>query len=201
MMRLRAATLCLTASASDSGLARSPDADAAPGDLVLVRRSDAPRRRSDLPLAPACLAQQVELTVIRKNQMGLVADEQPATDIDPCLRELVDLGEKRLRVDYDTVADDAGDPFVQNPRRQQPQHEFAPVGVDGVTRVVPTLISRHDFEIWREQIDDLALPFVAPLRAEHRDVHRCSILPSTLAGRRANPRRAPLDPATLSLNP
>ena len=72
-------------------------------------------------------------------------------------------------------------PVVQNAGRQQPQHELAAVGVDRVAGVVPALIARDDREIRREQIDDLALAFVAPLRAEHGDVHNCSILPSIRA--------------------
>ena len=78
------------------------------------------------------------------------------------------------------------------PGRQQPQHELAAVGVHGVAGVVSALVARHDRKIRRQQIDDLALAFVAPLRAEHRDVHKCSILPSTLAGTRVNPLPAPL---------
>ena len=58
-------------------------------------------------------------------------------------------------------------PSMQDAGRQQPQHELASVGVDGVAGVVAALIAGDDREVRRQQIDDLALAFVAPLRSEH----------------------------------
>ena len=143
------------------------DADAAPRDLVLVRRPDAARRRADAALAAPRLAQQIELAVVRQNEMRLVADEQPVADVDAGLRQLVDLGKERLRIDDDAVADDAGDAGMQDAGRQQAQNELAPVRVDGVPGVVAALISGDDREIRRQQIDDLALAFVSPLRSKY----------------------------------
>ena len=48
---------------------------------------------------------------------------------------------------------------------------FVAVDVDGMAGVVSALIPRDDREMRREQIDDLAFAFVAPLRAEHCQVH------------------------------
>src|SRR6185369_17136052 len=70
----------------------------------------------------------------------------------------------------------AGNPRMQNPRRQQPEHELAAIGVHGVTGVVSTLVARHDREMRCQEVDDLSLALVSPLRAEHGDVHTCSIL-------------------------
>jgi hypothetical protein len=81
-----------------------------PRDVVPIFRSPAPR-----------LAQEVELLVVRQDQVRLVAHDEPIADGDAGGRELVDLGEERLRIDDDAVADDAGDPRVEDPRRQQPQ--------------------------------------------------------------------------------
>ena len=72
------------------------DADAAAGDLVLVGRADAARRRADLALAAARFGQHVELAVIRQDQVRLVADEQAIADVDAEPGQLVDLGEQRL---------------------------------------------------------------------------------------------------------
>ena len=85
----------------------------------------------------------------------------------PGLRQLVDLGEERRRIDDDAVADDAGDAWMQDAGRQQAQDELASVRVDGVAGVVPALIAGDDRKVRRQQIDDLALAFVAPLRSEH----------------------------------
>ena len=141
--------------------------DAAPRDLVFVGRPDAARRRADAAFAAPRLAQQVELAVVRQDEMRLVADDQPIADVDAGLRQLVDLREERRRIDDDAVADDAGDARMQDAGRQQPQHELAPVGVDGVTGVVAALIPGHDRKVRRQQIDDLALAFVSPLRSKY----------------------------------
>ena len=109
MMRLRASTLWRDGAAQRLGVRQVADAHAAPRDLVLVGRADAARRRPDLALAAARLAQQIELAVIRQDQVRLVADEQPVADVDAGRGQLVDLGEQRLRIDHDAVADDAGD--------------------------------------------------------------------------------------------
>ena len=85
------------------------DAHAAARDLVLVGRSDAARRRADLALAAARLGQQLDLAVIRQDEMRLVADEKPARPVDAERRQLVELREERRRIDDDAVADDAGD--------------------------------------------------------------------------------------------
>ena len=75
-------------------------------------------------LAAARLAQQVELAVIRQDQVRLVADEQPVADLDAVLRQLVDLREERLRIDDDAVADDADDAGMQDAGRDQVQDEL-----------------------------------------------------------------------------
>ncbi len=153
------------------GIGEIADADAAAGDLVLVRRADAARRRADLPLAAPRFRQQVEIAVIRQDEVRLVADDEAAVDVDAVPGQLVDLGEERLRIDDDAVADDAGDAGMQDARRDQPQDELRAVDVDGVAGVVSALVPRDDREMRRQQIDDLALAFIAPLRAENCEIH------------------------------
>ncbi len=153
------------------------DAHAAARDLVFVGRADAARRRPDLALPAAGLAQEIQLAVVRQDEVRLVADDEARADRDPGPLDLVDLREERLRIDHHAVADHARNAFVQDPRRQQAQHELPPVGVDRVAGVVAALVPGDDRKIRREQIDDLALSLVSPLRTEHRDVHNCSILP------------------------
>ena len=143
------------------------DADAAARDLVLVRRADAARGRPDLAFAAPRLGQQVEVAVIRQDQMRLVADENTAGDVDAVLRQLVDLGKQRLRIDDDAVADDARDARVQDAGRNQAEDELGPVHVDRVTGVVSSLVAADQRKMRREKIDDLALALIAPLRAEH----------------------------------
>ena len=131
-----------------------------PRDVVPIFRSPAPR-----------LGEQVEIAVVRQDQVRLVADDEPAADVDagPC--QLVDSAKQRLRIDDDAVADDAGDAGVENAGRNQPEDELRAVDVDRVAGVVAALIARDDVEPRRQQIDDLALAFVAPLGAEHCEIH------------------------------
>ena len=150
------------------GIGEVADADAAARDLVLVCRADAARSRADPALAAPRFAEEIEVAVIRQDQVRLVADDEPVADVDAGLCQLVDLGKQRRRIDDDAVADDAGDAGVQDARRQQAEHELAAVGVDRVAGVVPALVARDDRKVRRQQIDDLALAFVAPLRSEHR---------------------------------
>ena len=169
--RLRAVTLSRTFCSRPARVGEVADADAAPGDLVFVGRPDAARRRADLPLAAPRLGQQVEVAVVRQDQVRLVADEEPRADVDAVSRQLVDLGEQRGRIDDDAVADDAGDARMQDARRDEVQDELGAVDVDGVAGVVSALIARDDVETRRQQIDDLALAFIAPLGAEHAQIH------------------------------
>ena len=74
--RLRAVTLSRTFCSSPFGSVEVADADAAARDLVLVGRPDAARRRADLALAAPRFRQQVEIAVIRQDQVRLVADRE-----------------------------------------------------------------------------------------------------------------------------
>ena len=77
-------------------------------------------------------------------------------------------------IDHHAVADDARDAGMQDAGRNQVQDELLAVHVDGVPGVVAALVARDRREVRRQQVDDLALAFVAPLRAEHGDIRGCS---------------------------
>ena len=155
-----------------AGVGQIADADAAARDFVFVGRPDAARRGADLAFAAPGFGQQVQIAVIRKDEMRLVADKQAIADVDPVLGELVDLRKERLRVHDDAVADDARDPGVKNAGGNQAEDEFRAVHVDRVAGIVSALIPRDDVELRREQIDDFSFAFVAPLGAEHCEIHR-----------------------------
>ena len=74
---------------------------------------------------------------------------------------------------------------MQDARRNQVEHELLAAHVDRVTGVVSALIPAHDTEVRREQIDDLAFAFVAPLGAQDHEVHvgnRCAMRHRHIAG-------------------
>src|SRR5207249_5461626 len=60
----------------------------------------------------------------------------------------------------------------------------------GVAGVVSALIARDDREMRREEIDDLAFPFVAPLRAQHNEIHKRRRILLSTASRRATAEHA-----------
>jgi hypothetical protein len=92
-------------------------------------------------------------------------------DVDASGNELVDLGEQRLRIDHDAVPDDARDAGMENAGRDQAQYEFFSTHVHRVARVVSALITRDERKTRRDEVDNLPLAFIAPLRAENREVH------------------------------
>src|SRR4029077_7391479 len=90
------------------------DADAAPCDLVLVGRPDAARGGADLPLAAPRLGQQIEIAMVREDQVRLLADHDSCTDVDTGASQLVDLAEQRHWIDHHAVADHAGNAGMED---------------------------------------------------------------------------------------
>ena len=146
------------------------DADAAARDLVLVGRADAARGRADLALAAPRLRQQVELAVIRQDQVRLVADRAAGRRrrCRACVSSSISAnsacGSTTTPLPMTQVT-----PGCRMPDGIRRRTNFVPFDVHGVAGVVSALIARDDREMRRQQIDDLALAFVAPLRAEHGD--------------------------------
>jgi len=70
-------------------------------------------------------------------------------------------------VNDNTVANDAGGVGVDETGRQQMELEGFAIDNDGMPRVVASGAARDDVEFSAESVDNLALAFVAPLRAEH----------------------------------
>jgi hypothetical protein len=106
--------------------------------------------------------------VIGKNHLCAVGQKEAPGDVDPLGSHGVDLGEERFGVDDDPRADDAH-PSADDARRKEMKREVAVLELDGMAGVVAAVIARDDIESIREQIDDLAFAFVAPLAAQHGD--------------------------------
>ena len=143
-----------------------------PRDVVPIRRS--PRRAS---------RQDVELAVIRQDEMRAIADEQPAVHVDAQVRQFVHFGEQRLWIDDHAVADDTDHAVVQDARRNEMQDELLPLHIHRVTGVVSALITGHDRErgVSRSTILPLpSSPHCAPSTArffalsKRSIVHRCA---------------------------
>ena len=94
--------------------------------------------------------------------------------------EVVELVDEDRRVDDAARADDALLP-PEDPRGHVSELRRLAVGDDRVARAGPAVVAADDVRVAREQVDDLALALVSPLRA---DDHRRGHAGSLTAGRR-----------------
>src|SRR4051812_36682276 len=139
--------------------------EAGPSCFVPIGGPDATFRRADFRVTFAELALFVQGTVIWQNQMRAIADQQVFADVDAQLPQALNLGHKGDRIDDNAVADDASFPAAQNSRRDEMQNVLLALVDDSVTGVISALAADDDVRFRRQDIDDFAFPFVAPLRA------------------------------------
>jgi hypothetical protein len=79
--------------------------------------------------------------------------------------------------EHDAVADQAQRVVAQDARRDQVQHGLLAVNDQRVAGVVTALETHDRADVLREQVDDLALAFVAPLGAQnHYRLTHCLLL-------------------------
>ena len=97
--------------------------------------------------------------------MGPVAEVQPAGEIDALFLQTGDLAEQRRRVDHHAVADHAIDPRPQDPGRDQRELVGDAIDHDRVAGVRPPLVAHDHVMLIAEEVDDLSLGLVAPLKA------------------------------------
>jgi hypothetical protein len=143
----------------------------APRDLVLVGGADPASRRADLQgVAEPRFASLVERDVDRQHQRAGRRKGEPRAHVDARLLEFADLLHERGGRHYDAVADQDRDAVAQHARRNQAQDRLAPADDERVTRVVPALEAHDTLRAFGQPVDDLALAFVAPLRADDDDV-------------------------------
>src|SRR5688572_8941848 len=147
-------------------VAQIEDANAPPRDLVLVRRPDAAACRADL-LARVALG--VDELVIRKDQMGAVADVESPFHVDAVLDQSVDLLEERVGIEDDAISDRAANAFVQDAAGDLVEDERGVAKVDRVTGIGASLVPDHPRGTLGENIHQLALAFVTPLRTDDDD--------------------------------
>jgi hypothetical protein len=50
-----------------------------------------------------------------------------------------------------------------------------------MTRIMAALVPGHDGKIRRQEVDNLAFAFIAPLGAQHTQIHAASMIPFSLA--------------------
>jgi len=99
-----------------------------------------------------------------------IADEEPPGHVDARRRQLIGFFQQGDGVHHEAVADHSFLPRLQNAAWNEPDDELLVADDDGVAGVMAALVAHHVVELVREQINQLALAFIAPLRAENDDV-------------------------------
>src|SRR6056297_1535293 len=83
--------------------------------------------------------------------------------------QALDLHDQRFGRNYDAITDQTAGLSRQDPRRYEVENGLASIDQQRVSRIVSALESNHCIGVVREQIDDFALAFVAPLGPEDYD--------------------------------
>ena len=105
--------------------------------------------------------------VIGHHEVGLVADLQILRrDRDATSDELVNFLKQHDRVEHHAVADAAHHAFAEDAHGQQVRGVLLAADADGVPGVGPAAVAGDDVGVLGEEVDDLALAFVAPLESD-----------------------------------
>ena len=109
----------------------------------------------------------VEQPVVRHHQVRPLAHTDPSLDGNAASPQAFVLFPESERFDYDTVAQETAFSRVEDARWNLVQNEFILAHMDGVTRVGPTLVPSDHMHALGQDVDNLALPLVAPLATQH----------------------------------
>ena len=126
--------------------------------------ADAAAGRPDLQVAEPPLGRLVDRDVPRHDQVRVAGDDDDRR-IDAARLELVELVEQHLRVDDAAGADHRGLARDDAARRLADLERLV-ADDDRVPGVRPALVAADDIGLLGEQVDDLALALVAPLRPD-----------------------------------
>ncbi len=114
----------------------------------------------------------------RQDQRDVFSDAQiVGADGDALTSQFRDFIEERLRIDNDAVADDRELRRPQHAGGQQRQLVGFAVDDQSVAGIVAPLEAHDDVSLLRQPVDNLALPFVAPLGADDDDIGHFAGIP------------------------
>src|SRR5262249_48580496 len=144
------------------------EANAYPGHLVFVGRTNAPASGADATLSAQTLAREVDRFMIRGNEVRSFANlEERRVQQTPLSLQGIDLFPQHLRINHHAVADHAYLASVQHPRRDQSDDGLFPANHQGMTRVIAALKSDNDIGLAGQQIYDFPFAFIAPLNTDY----------------------------------
>ena len=104
--------------------------------------------------------------MIRHYQVRVPAHHE-AMGGDTLVLECVQLVQKDARIHHDTVSDDRRYVFVQNSTRHELESEGLAVHDHRMTGVVTALVADDEVHLFCDEVGELALTLVTPLRADH----------------------------------
>ncbi len=139
------------------------------GHLVLVRRTDAAPGGADGVRSARSLACAIQLHMRGQNQRTVGRDPQPLEHRDALADQRRALDEQCIERQHDAVADETAHLLAQDARGNQGKYGLAAADDESVAGVVSALKARDGGDALGQQIDDLALALIAPLRADDDD--------------------------------
>ena len=143
-------------------------ADARACGFLHIGRPDAALRRSD-PLsfhfAPSRLEDGVDLLVVIEENMRAGGDGHSRDDLDARLLQSGDFLEERGQMDDHSRTENDRFAFVEASGGQEVEDALHALNDDRMAGIGSAACARNDSEMLCQEIDDLPLPFVPPLRA------------------------------------
>src|SRR5207253_10361115 len=146
------------------------NAQRATRDLVFVGGTDAAAGGADARLAQRDLARLIESDVVGHDQRACRRNRQPGSNFDAGSFQLADLLQQRGRRDDDAVAEVHAHGGPQNAGGDQAQDGLLTADDERVAGVMAALKADDALRVLGQPVDDLALAFIAPLRADDDDV-------------------------------
>ncbi len=139
-----------------------------PADFVAIAGTDAALGRADgFAVGGPFVHRAVFDEVPGENDVGPVADEEIGVDLDVAREKAVDFLDQCRRIDDDAAGDDALNAGVEDSAGDERKLVLLAPRDDGMARVCAPLIADDEVVAFGQQIDQLALGFVAPLQTDH----------------------------------
>jgi len=162
-------------------------ADAGAVHLVGVGRPDAAPCGADLLRAGSGFAEGVGPLVVLENELGAVR-KTDVVDGKSLFGNRLHLFDQPENVDHEAVADDVDHVRPEDAGGNQVEHIMLAADFDGMARVVAALKADDHIHIARQNVDQLAFSFIAPLGSDqnvNRHISPCNkVLISDMKTRR-----------------
>ncbi len=139
-----------------------------PAHLVAIAGTDpAPGRTQVVGRGGRFLGQPLFGQMVWQDDVCPVADVQPPTHVDALRRQGFKLLQQGGRMDDHAIADDAVDPWAEDSRRNQRELVGHAFHDDRVPGVGAPLIPNDHIMLVAQQVNDLPLGLISPLKPHH----------------------------------